>query len=326
MPGPTINLGRPSFNGRLRRTSAHRASYERRPVGSIKSRTIQDVAARSAQLLTSSKPVQSKTQKAAPARRQPGKMTDARRRTMHTRVLRRDVVALKTRPKRRRTKSSRQSRVLTGVAMALCACALLLGWSGLKANHKVEAQVRYLSRQTASTATGATGADTTPSEIRPSGSSLSSYAVAPNMPKEIQIPKLGVDARIIKLGTTTGGALGTPSNIFDAGWFSGSSLPGQPGAALIDGHVSGPTQHGVFYSIKTLVPGDAINIIRGDGKVFVYVVVTSKTYDADRVDMAAALTPIRAGTPGLNLITCTGKLDSSQAHFAQREVVFAALK
>ncbi len=90
--------------------------------------------------------------------------------------------------------------------------------------------------------------------------------------------------------------------------------------------MSGPTQHGVFYAIKNLLPGDVISITRGDGKVLTYAVVTSKTYDADNVDMAAALTPIQAGRSGLNLITCTGKLDGSQTHFMQRVMVFAVLR
>lgn len=145
------------------------------------------------------------------------------------------------------------------------------------------------------------------------------------MPRELAIPSIGVNTRIVQLGTLKSGALAMPNNIFDAGWYSASAKPGEQGAELIDGHVSGPTQHGVFYNIKMLKAGSKITVQRGDGQTFTYTVVTSKTYDANNVDLAAALTPITPGKPSLNLITRTGKLDASGTHFLQRVVVFASM-
>ena len=81
----------------------------------------------------------------------------------------------------------------------------------------------------------------------------------------------------------------------------------------------------MFYGIKNLQPGDTITVVRGDGKSYDYTVVTTKVYDANSVDMQAAVTPITQGKAGLNLITCTGKLDSTDTHFMQRVVVFASL-
>ena len=102
-----------------------------------------------------------------------------------------------------------------------------------------------------------------------------------------------------------------------------SSEPGQPGAVLIDGHVSSWTAHGVFYGIKTLVAGDVIQIQRGDGSVFTYKVVRSQIYPAGSVNMAQAMTAVVAGQPGLNLITCTGDVIPGTSQFNQRIIVFA---
>ncbi len=238
---------------------------------------------------------------------------------MHSTVLRRDAVAAR-RPRHQRHISLR-GRVLPVTALALCMLGVYVGISGLRTNHKVAAQVTQIVRQAS---TGTNSPASIPSEVKPAaGQSVSSYSVAPDLPKELQIPALNVDARILRLDALKNGDLATPPNIFDSGWYTGSSKPGQAGAMLIDGHVSGPTQNGVFYGLKTLKPGDKIVVVRGDGQRFSYSVVTSKVYDADAVDMAAALTPVTAGKNGLNLITCTGKLNSTATGFQQRILVFA---
>lgn len=255
-------------------------------------------------------------------------------RTMRTKVLRRDLVATPSKrvAKRGARRSSTRSKLLTAAAVGLCMLGVGVGWTGLRTNHKVEAQVRQLTQQsqqadasvTTASATTAPAVDI-PSETKPNTSGPA-YQVPPDHPKELKIPSLKVDASIIPVGILKTGDLATPGNIFDTGWYSSSALPGQGGAMLIDGHVSGPTQHGVFYNIKSLKQGDKISVVRGDGQTFTYTVVTSKVYDAGSVDMNAAMQPITFGKPGLNLITCTGKLDSTDTHFLQRVVVFAALE
>lgn len=95
---------------------------------------------------------------------------------------------------------------------------------------------------------------------------------------------------------------------------------------LIDGHVHGPIEPGVFADLKKLKPGDEVKIERGDGQIFTYQVVDSKTYPAESVDMGAALRSAQSGRPGLNLITCTGKLDRATNSYKERLVVFTVQK
>lgn len=155
--------------------------------------------------------------------------------------------------------------------------------------------------------------------------SLASYQVAPTLPRYIMIPKLGVDARVLSVGVTKTGALATPYNVFDTAWYNLSAKPGQPGAMLIDGHVSSWTAHGVFYGIKSLVGGDIIKIERGDGTIYTYKVVRDQVYPSGNVNMKAAVTPIVPGQPGLNLITCTGDVIPGTSKFNERVIVFATL-
>ncbi len=142
------------------------------------------------------------------------------------------------------------------------------------------------------------------------------------MPRYLNIPKLGVHARVLSLGILNNGALATPHNVFDVGWYNESSLPGQPGAMLFDGHVSSWTSHGVFYGIKKLVGGDIVQVVRGDGTTFSYKVVKSQTFDHDNVDMNSAIKPVDPTKPGLNLITCTGDVIKGTNEFNQRVLVY----
>ena len=194
---------------------------------------------------------------------------------------------------------------------------LTVSLQALQTNKKAAAQVSALSKQSRKP-----GGTTVPSTVKPSSSTLNNYAVAPDLPRYLQISKLSVKARVLQVGVTASGALGTPGNVFDTAWYTGSAKPGQPGAALIDGHVSSWTTHGVFYGLKTLQAGDSVQIVRGDGAIINYRVVKTQIYDADNVDMQAAVTPITAGKAGLNLITCTGRVKPGTSEFNQRVIAF----
>jgi len=162
-----------------------------------------------------------------------------------------------------------------------------------------------------------------PSTIKPTARAVADYVVAPTLPRYLIIPKLGVNARILSVGLNAQGAVGTPDNIYDTAWYDQSAQPGQQGATLIDGHISSWTANGVFYGLKTLLPGDSIDVQSGNGAVFTYQVVKTQIYDANDVDMAAAMVSINPSKSGLNLISCTGDVIQGTNDFNERVVVFA---
>lgn len=163
----------------------------------------------------------------------------------------------------------------------------------------------------------------TPTTTPVTDNAFNNYHVPPTQPRYIYIPKLNVKAMVLSLGVTKTNQIQAPPNIYQAGWYRQSSLPGGQGAMLIDGHVSSWTAHGIFYGLKTLVVNDVIQIQRGDGSLLTYKVVKSQTYGSDNVDMTALLSPINLNRPGLNLITCTGSVKSGTNDFNDRVVVFA---
>ena len=162
-----------------------------------------------------------------------------------------------------------------------------------------------------------------PSAHRPSQQEISSYTVAPTLPRFITIPAINVPkTRVRILGLTKNNQIAVPDNIYDTGWFEGSAKPGQAGAMFIYGHVSSWQANGIFYNLHKLKPGDNVTVTRGDNKTFTYQVVSSKIYPYNNVNMHEVLSPIKPGTPGLNLMTCTGKVIKGTSEFNERLVVF----
>lgn len=221
--------------------------------------------------------------------------------------------------------SMMRQQLLTAVAVLILVGGVSMSIVGFRANALAKAQAAKAGIAAAIPATTTGSKTAPPSTAQVTSDTLRSYQVAPDMARFIRIPKLGVLARVLQVGTTSSGALATPTNVFDAAWYKNSAKPGQPGATLIDGHVSSWTTNGVFYDIKNLAAGDTIQIEKGDGTILDYTVVQTTAYPAAAVDMKALQQPITAGKSGLNLITCGGKYDSKAGEFTHRIAVFATL-
>ena len=187
-------------------------------------------------------------------------------------------------------------------------------------NHKAVAQVAAVTSKAESSGSQD---ETPPDETPVSSGAIKSYAVAPDLPRLITIKKINVTARVLSMGILSSGALATPRNTNDTGWYSGSSKPGDGGAALIVGHVSGAVNAGIFYNIKNLNAGDTIEVERGDGQKFTYKVVKKTQVPAGEVNMSELLVPVTSGKAGLNLMTCGGKYVAADETFTDRVLVYA---
>lgn len=149
------------------------------------------------------------------------------------------------------------------------------------------------------------------------------HTAAPNEPRYLFIDKISVKSIVRPLGVTSDNHLEAPANIHEAGWYHKSAKPGEEGATVIDGHVGLNQAPGIFHQLSTLQPGDIVRIEKGSGEHLSYAVSKTQLYNADNVDMAAALSPVNSAKPGLNLITCAGTYSSETQTFDQRLVVYA---
>lgn len=149
--------------------------------------------------------------------------------------------------------------------------------------------------------------------------------MAASTPVRIEIPALHVSAPIISLGRAADGTVQVPplANHNLAGWYDHSVTPGQDGSSVILGHVDSFTGISVFFYIKTLRPGDDIEIIRADGSTAVFTVD-----GVQKVIKATFPTSVIYGNvsyPSLRLITCGGPFDSATGQYLDNIVVYAHL-
>lgn len=162
-----------------------------------------------------------------------------------------------------------------------------------------------------------------PTEQKPTDQDIKTYLVAPKYPRYIRIPKLGLEARVRRLGIDSKGAVAFPTNIYDIGWYDGSVKPGDnEGSSVLIGHLMGATQHGALWDIDILRAGDSIEIERGDGTVIKYRI--TKLYKAEpEDDLSTFLTPEINGKHDIKILTANGMYDKVSGDAQQRTVVYA---
>lgn len=144
-------------------------------------------------------------------------------------------------------------------------------------------------------------------------------------PSIVSLPTIQTKSELMELGLLPDGTLEVPpaSPGSPAGWYTGSPAPGEPGPAILLGHVNandgGP---GVFARLRSLIPGDQITVKRDDGTEAVFTVVRGEQYAKDNFPTEE----VYGNTPGpeLRLITCDG-FDSTTGLWEDNYVVYAVL-
>lgn len=143
-----------------------------------------------------------------------------------------------------------------------------------------------------------------------------------NDPKKIKIPSIGVDAYIQKVGVDQNKQVAVPSNLFMAGWFVDTVQPGKKGLSLIDGHVTGRKNDGVFKELDKLKSGDQFSLELGNGDMLKYEVVGKQSVNIkDSISIMFSQDP---NIPKqLNLVTCSGNFDQKTRTYDERLIVLS---
>jgi hypothetical protein len=143
-------------------------------------------------------------------------------------------------------------------------------------------------------------------------------------PVQLEIPSINVDATVRPTGIAADGTIEVPplDQPQIAGWYDVGPSPGQPGAAVILGHLTTP-ERGVFYDLASLDEGALIEVSRADGSVAVFAVdrVTSTAKSAfPVVDVYGP-----ADGAVLRLITCGGEVDEDTLQYEGNVIAYASL-
>ncbi|GAA3695301.1 hypothetical protein GCM10022204_08850 [Microlunatus aurantiacus] len=140
-------------------------------------------------------------------------------------------------------------------------------------------------------------------------------------PVDVAVPALRLRSDLVRLGLTPDGAMETPANPAEAGWFTRGAAPGALGPAVIAGHVTWNGSPGVFHRLRRLKAGDQVLVGRKDGHTAVFTVERVARYSKSQFPTRDVFGAIDHA--GLRLITCGGAYDTVQHRYPDNVVVFA---
>lgn len=179
-------------------------------------------------------------------------------------------------------------------------------------------------------APGAAAVPGAPEATGPAGAtSRNGAAPAPlprSAPTTISIPRIGVRADIMSLGTNPDGTVQVPplDQAMKAGWYSPGASPGEAGNAVIVGHVdSAQLGPAVFFNLGALVAGDTIVVTRQDGRSATFTVREVGSYPKTAFPAAQVYGP--SAVPALRVVTCGGVFDKTAGSYLNNIVVYAPM-
>lgn len=165
-----------------------------------------------------------------------------------------------------------------------------------------------------------------PSATVPPTSTPDPFA-ARGAPARLEIPAIEVAVDLERLRPDGEDRIAAPKAWENAGWYEAGFFPGEPGSAIVTGHLD--TDRGtpaVFWRLKDVKRGDRVSVVYANGDRFDFEVEDKKLVDADTVagDVYARLFD-DGDEPRLSLITCDGAWDAGRATYAKRLIIFTRL-
>lgn len=138
----------------------------------------------------------------------------------------------------------------------------------------------------------------------------------------LEAPTIGVDAELVAVGFVESGRyagqMEVPTDVQEIGWYEYGGFFGE-GNTVLAGHISRPSERGVFYDLKDLELGDPVTVTS---------MFASMTYTVTRVaaypktEFPAEEVFIGDGTPALVLVTCGGVFDQGASSYVDNVIVW----
>lgn len=142
-------------------------------------------------------------------------------------------------------------------------------------------------------------------------------------PSKVRIVSAGVNAEVGTLGLNRDGTVQVPANPSHVGWYRLGPRPGQPGSAVLLGHVDSLTGPAVFYRLAAIPIGALIHVDLRDGQTLQFTVEKVATYL--NWNFPASAVYRNYGPAILTLVTCGGTYDKSRGGYQANVVVTASL-
>jgi hypothetical protein len=141
-------------------------------------------------------------------------------------------------------------------------------------------------------------------------------------PTVVSVPALDISARLRPLHLDAKGRLAPPKYGL-AGWYAAGPEPGEPGAAVIAGHLDSKVGPDVFFRLGQARPGQRVRVGLEDGTTLAFRITQVQQFSQSDFPTKRVYRATRE--PKLRLITCGGDYDHAAGHYKNNLVVFADL-
>jgi sortase (surface protein transpeptidase) len=146
---------------------------------------------------------------------------------------------------------------------------------------------------------------------------------ARSVPVTLTIPAINMRVPLSELGLNPDHTVQVPTNFQEPGWYKLGPSPGQLGSSVILGHVDSYQGPAVFFQLRTLRPGEYVDVTLADGVVAHFLVRQVAMYP--KANFPTLLVYGSHGYSGLQLVTCGGVFDSETGHYLSNVVVYTSL-
>jgi sortase (surface protein transpeptidase) len=140
------------------------------------------------------------------------------------------------------------------------------------------------------------------------------------VPVKLRIPAIGVDTPLQRLRRQPDATIGVPDGPAIAGWYEEGPRPGQPGPAVILGHVDSVKGPGVFFRLTELPPGAIVHVDRADGSTASFRVIGRSR--VPKISFPTDLVYAPTLQPSLQLVTCGGSFDHAARSYRDNVIVY----
>jgi Sortase (surface protein transpeptidase) len=149
--------------------------------------------------------------------------------------------------------------------------------------------------------------------------------MTPSKPTRLSISSLGVRANVVEVGKADDGSIAPPVEdpARTVGWYGLGPTPGEPGTAVLVGHVDTDSRPGVFHNLRDIQVGKLIEVSRKDRRVATFRVDSVESFPKDQFPADRVL--VHSDVPRLALVTCGGEWVGGDTGYADNIIVFAHL-
>jgi hypothetical protein len=140
-------------------------------------------------------------------------------------------------------------------------------------------------------------------------------------PVLVSIPDLGVDGPVLPAGVNSENELDVPPDARTLVWYRHGPSPGDPGSAVIAGHLNWQGVTGLFADLASTPVGETVTVTYDDGSQRAFTVTSVQLVPKPEVSVNGVFA--RSGERVLRLVTCGGEFDDSVNSYRSNVVVTA---